>query len=160
MKEAIPKTRSNKASRPTKFAISLRIVRLGNLLSKPFFTRYAERFDLSLNEWRVMMTLSERPGIAATEVSALTGMHPMNVSRSVQRLARMGRITRSTNSADRRRACLELTPVGASIVRKVAPAALRREQMLEQALGPTSTRVLKRMLDRVILELEALGAEE
>ena len=160
MKDTTPKTRSNAASRPTKFGISLRIVRLSNLLSKPFFTRYAERFDLSLNEWRVMAMLSERPGIAATEVSALTGMHPMNVSRSVRRLARMGRITRSTNSADRRRACLVLTPVGASIVRKVAPGALRREQLLEEALGPVRTRAFKRMLDRVILHFEKPGAED
>jgi DNA-binding MarR family transcriptional regulator len=160
MKDTISKTRSTAASQPTKFGISLRIVRLSNLLSKPFFTRYAERFDLSLNEWRVMAMLSERPRIAATDVSVLTGMHPMNVSRSVRRLARMGRITRSTNSADRRRTCLELTPVGAAIVRKVAPGAVRREQLLEQALGPAGTRAFNRLLDQVIVELEALGAED
>jgi DNA-binding MarR family transcriptional regulator len=87
-------------------------------------------------------------------------MHPMNVSRSVRRLARMGRITRSTNSADRRRACLELTPAGAAIVRKVAPGAVRRERLLEQALGPVRMRAFKHLLDRVILELEALDAED
>lgn len=145
--------------RLTKFAISLRIVRLSNLLSKPFFSRYAKRFDLSLNEWRVLVVLFERPGIAAIEICSLTGMHPMNVSRGVRRLVRMGRVLRSTDSVDRRRACLKLTPAGLAIVRKVAPAALRREKVLEGVLGSAHARVFNRMLDQVISELERLNPD-
>ena len=49
-------------------ALIYRLLRLVNLLSRPFQERFGTRYDLSLTEWRVMMALAARPGTTATEI--------------------------------------------------------------------------------------------
>lgn len=144
-----PDPSSHRSRQSLRDAISFRVLLLINLITKPFFARYATRFDLSLNEWRLMVALAERPGISASEAAAMVGMHEMNVSRAVRRLARMGRIRRSTDPADRRRSCLELTSEGYAIYDKVAPGAWRRDQQLREALAPRDARDFIRILDKL-----------
>lgn len=142
-------SRPRRTRRSLRNAISFRVLLLINLITKPFFTRYATRFDLSLNEWRLMVALAERPGISASEAAAMVGMHEMNVSRAVRRLARMGRIRRGTDPTDRRRSSLELTPAGYAIYDKVAPGASRRDAQLRAAMAPQDARDFIRILDKL-----------
>ena len=146
-KRQTPKSRHARQS--LRDAISFRVLLLINLITKPFFTRYATRFDLSLNEWRLMVALAERPGISASEAAAMVGMHEMNVSRAVRQLVRKGRVRRSTDPADRRRSCLELAPEGYAIYDKVAPGAWRRDRQLREALTPQEARDFIRILDKL-----------
>lgn len=127
-----------------------RLLRLANLIAKPFFAHYGERHDLSLHEWRVMMLLANRPGLSASEICEQTGMHLMNVSRGVRRLARLGRLERQVDPADRRRAALALTPKGLALYRRIAPDAWQRERIAHAALNAAERAEFGRLLDKLL----------
>ena len=133
-----------------------RLLRLVNLIAKPFFSEHASRHHLSINDWRVMMALAVRPGVAASDICEQTGMHPMNVSRSVARLERLGRVTRYTDARDRRRSLLRFTPAGRALFAAIAPSAQAREEAVRRALSAREADVLRALLDRLIA---FIGAE-
>ena len=89
-----------------------RLLKLTNLISRPFFAQDAERYQISMNELRVLMTLALAPlREAASHVLVdAAGMHPMNVSRAVAALRRHGRVQQCTDPHNRRRKLLHLTP--------------------------------------------------
>lgn len=132
-----------------------RLLRLVNLIAKPFFSEHASRHHLSINDWRVMMALAVRPGVAASDICEQTGMHPMNVSRSVARLARLGRVKRYTDAQDRRRNLLRLTPAGRAVFRSIAPSAQAREEEVRRTLSGRETVVLRALLDKLIARIGA-----
>src|SRR5688572_12591054 len=83
-----------------------RLMKLTNLINRPFFSRFAERYHLTINDARVLMTLASMQEAAAHELCDATGMHAMNVSRSVATLRRQGRITERRDPNNRRRKIL------------------------------------------------------
>ena len=134
-------------------ALVYRLLRLVNLLAKPFAQLHGERYKLSLQEWRIMLALAAHPGATATEISDWTGVHLMNVSRSIARLLRMKRVVREVDPADRRRGLLRLSPTGDRLFREIAPSAQSRELVLREALSAAEMRSLRQMLDKVIERL-------
>jgi DNA-binding MarR family transcriptional regulator len=135
-----------------------RLLRLVNLIAKPFFSEYASRYHLSINDWRVMVALAARPRAAASEICEQTGMHPMNVSRSVSRLEHMGRVKRYTDARDRRRSLLRLTPAGRAVFGSIAPSAQAREEAVRRTLSARETVVLRALLDKLIARIGADAA--
>lgn len=140
-------------------ALIYRLLRLVNLLSRPFQERFGTRYDLSLTEWRVMMALAARPGTTATEISDWSGLHVMNVSRSVARLVRQGRVLRAVDPADRRRSLLRLSRRGQTLFALIAPSAQAREEMVRTVLSDGEAAGLRVMIDRLIEHLREETAE-
>ena len=97
------------------------LLKLSNLVGRPFFTHFAERYDLTMNDARVLLSLTSVTQAASHELCDVTGMHPMNVSRSVARLRRQGRIVERTDPDNRRRKLLTPTAEGWAIHGKLAP---------------------------------------
>ncbi len=98
-----------------------RLLKLTNLIGRPFFTHFAHRHDLTLNDVRVLMSLASVGQAASHELCEMTGTHPMNVSRSVARLTRQGRITDRADPGNRRRKLLTPTDEGWALYHKLAP---------------------------------------
>ena len=99
----------------------VQLLKLHNLIGRPFFTHFADRYDLTLNDVRVLMTLGSVRQAASHELCEVTGMHPMNVSRSVARLKRQERVSDRCDPGNRRRKLLTPTPEGWTIYEKLAP---------------------------------------
>src|SRR5690606_38918091 len=59
---------------------------LSSRISRAFDARLAREFDVSPPEWRVLLTLAQRPGASANEITAAWAMEKMAVSRAVRRL--------------------------------------------------------------------------
>ncbi len=97
------------------------LLKLTNLVGRPFFTHFAERYDLTMNDARVLLSLASLGQAASHELCDATGMHPMNVSRSVARLRRQGRIVERTDPGNRRRKLLTPTEAGLDLDRKLTP---------------------------------------
>lgn len=134
-------------------ALVYRLLRLVNLLSRPFQEHFSARHNLSLTEWRVMVALAARPGTTATEISDWSGLHVMNVSRSVARLVRQGRVLRAVDPADRRRSLLRLSRRGQALYVLIAPSAQAREDMVRTILSDGEAAALRAMIDRLIEHL-------
>jgi len=132
-----------------------RLLRLVNLIAKPFFSEHASRHHLPINDWRVLMTLAAKPRVAASDICERTGMHPMNVSRSVARLERLGRVKRYTDAQDRRRSLLRLTPAGRTVFGSIAPSAQAREEAVRRTLSVREGLVLRDLLDKMIVRMGA-----
>ena len=75
------------------------LLKLSNLVGRPFFTHFAARHDLTLNDARVLLSLASVRQAASHELCDMTGMHPMNVSRSESTAIKVER--NSTSRSDR-----------------------------------------------------------
>lgn len=133
-----------------------RLMKLTNLINRPFFSRYAERYHLTINDARVLVTLACLPEAAAHRLCDATGMHPMNVSRSVATLRRQGRIAERRDPGNRRRKMLRLTPKGRAACRSFVPDMDRMSSFLLSSMSAREVEFLSRLVDLLIERLETV----
>ena len=122
---------------------------LSNRISQDIARLYAERFSLSVTEWRVIAVLGRYPDLSANAVAERTAMDKVAVSRAVASLIRDGRLRRRLHGDDRRRSVLALSAKGYRIYDEVAPLALRFERELLSRLGADEQQWLSRILERL-----------
>ncbi len=133
---------------------------LTNRVSRTLARLYAERFDLSIPQWRVLAVLAGRSRLCADEICRLTEMDKVTVSRAVHALLEQGRLERRRDGADRRRVQIELTPGGREVYERVVPLALSLERRLLSVLDDGERGQLDRMLTRLIGVSDDLDDEE
>lgn len=136
--------------------IGFRLLKLTNLMSNPFFRKFAKSHALTLNEWRTIVVLADAPGSAAQDISAATGMSPMNVSRAVAGLRAAGRIRSERDPENHRRALLWLTDAGRETFKSIAPYSEDRAKALLQALTQDELRAFSDLLDLLIARAEEI----
>ena len=134
--------------------VPYRLSVLSNTVSRAIARIYAERFDLTIPEWRVMAQLGRHGRLSASDIVGLTAMDKVRVSRAVARLIAAGRIQAAPDAADRRRQLLTLTPAGKRIYREIVPLALEREAQLLDTLDPAE----RAAFDRLLAKLQAHAA--
>lgn len=139
-----------------------RISRLAERVSRSLSQVYAQRFSITVPQWRVLATLAERPGLTASAVTGLTNLDKVKVSRAVTELHERGLIGRRASAADRRAAELTLTGKGTALFARIAPLASDWENRLLQALSAQERRELFRLLSRLEehLPLDTLNGSE
>jgi len=123
---------------------------LANTVSRGIARQYADRFGLSIPEWRVMAVLGRFAPLSAGEVCERTRMDKVRVSRAVARLSDAGLIARRADAADRRRGLLRLSPAGRAVHREIVPLARAREAELLAALDPQESA----QLDALVAKLQ------
>lgn len=133
-----------------------RLLKVSNLIGRPFFTHFADRYDLTMNDTRVLMTLASMSEAASHELCQVNGMHPMNVSRSVARLRRQGRIVERSDPHNRRRKILAPTPEGWELFRKLTPHVSVLSEFVFGALTPLEADMLGKLVDLLTQRLEAV----
>lgn len=111
-----------------------RLAVLADTVSRSMAQVYAERFELSRDEWRIAAALYENGAMKTVDVIAHTTLDKMQVSRAVARLERDGLIRRTEDANDRRGRVLELQPSGTALVRKIIPLVEARVAFLLEAL--------------------------
>jgi len=132
------------------------LTKLSNLVGRPFFSHFADRYDLTRNDVGVLLTLTEMSEAAAHDLCRVTGMHPMNVSRSVARLRRQGRISERSDPANRRRKILTPTPAGRELADALRPHVKAMGDFLCASLTELEADFLGKLLRRLIERLQAV----
>jgi len=135
-----------------------RLARLAEQVSLALAEVYSERFGLSRQEWRVLAVLGARSEIATKEVSPLTTLDKMQVSRAVQGLEARGIVSRISDPRDRRERIVSLTAAGRSLYRRVVPLALEREAALLAVLTPQERQALGRAMHKLSVALSGDSA--
>jgi DNA-binding MarR family transcriptional regulator len=135
-----------------------RLLKLTNLVQRPFFASDAQRYQISLNELRVLMTLAPLREAASHELVDAAGMHPMNVSRAVAALRRHGRVRQRTDPNNRRRRLLQLTPEGLALYRNLVPHVQQIAHRLFGAMSAEEISTLSRLLDDMTARIESTDA--
>src|SRR5687768_12223279 len=83
---------------------------VASLVSQALSRIYAERYQIGVPEWRVLVTLGQFGEMTGKAVGAHSHMHKTKVSRAVALLEARELVARRANHADMREAFLSLTP--------------------------------------------------
>ena len=134
-----------------------RLMKLGNLVNRPFFTEDARRYQISINEWRMVMTLAYLGEVAAHELADASGMHPMNVSRSLAVLRRQQRISVRVDPQNRRRKLFRLTTAGLALHREISPHMRKRADQLFALLSRKQIDQFGEIIDQLVRGLQNAG---
>ena len=136
-----------------------RLLKLTNRLMAPFTTHLAKRHHISVNEFRMLMTLGRWGDQASHELAESTGVSAMSVSRAVSALEKNGRIKVETDPANRRRKRLSLTAEGRALYEHVEPQSDRVAEYLFSRLTAQEIASLDRIVDKLIATLEEVDSE-
>lgn len=130
---------------------------LSNMVSQAIAREYADRFQLSITQWRVVAVLGRYDGLSAREVAERTAMDKVAVSRAVAELMKDGRVRRATADHDKRQSVLSLTARGKKVYAEVAPLAREHERRLLAHLDADEQRWLGQIIDKLLKAERALA---
>ena len=141
-----------------KAAMLHQLLKLTNRLMAPFSTHLAHRYKISLNEFRLLMTIGALGKTASHQLAELTGVNVMSVSRAVATLQRHGRIAVVRDARNRRRKWLTLTEEGQRLYQIMRPQSEKVAAYLFSALSEEEVGQLDKLVGKLIATLEAKDA--
>lgn len=123
---------------------------LAEAVSRSIAQVYAERFDLSRDEWRVLAALDETGTMKTRDAALYATLDKMQVSRAVARLEQGGLLTRNVDPEDRRNRILKLTRAGRTLMQKLVPMVEAREAFLLEDLTPEERALMASAMARLL----------
>ena len=131
------------------------LLKLTNRLLAPFSTHLADRYAISVNEFRVLMMIGNLGTTASHEITEQTGVNAMTVSRAVAMLEKNGRITVVRDPENRRRKALRLTAEGERLYAIMLRQTIKVGDYLVSELSVEDVAAFERILSVLIATLEA-----
>lgn len=131
------------------------LLKLTNRLMAPFSTYLEHRHRISVNEFRLLMTIGALGRSASHELAEMTGVNVMSVSRAVATLQRDGRIVVTRDPANHRRKCLTLSAEGERLYAIMRPQTEKVAEYLFSELAEGEIEQLDTFVSRLIATLEA-----
>ena len=126
-----------------------RINSLAEQISRSLAQVYAERFNVTVAQWRIIAVLHEYPGLSAKEVTARCNLDKVKVSRAVADLESRSLLARRTIADDRRASELRLTAKGLKLFAEISTLAVEWEADLLAELDSKERRTLLVLLGRL-----------
>ena len=136
-----------------------RLALLAEAVSRSMAQVYAERFDLSRDEWRVLAALAQESPLRTALVIERTTLDKVSVSRALQRMQAKDLVERETDVDDARGHVIRLRPAGRALFRRIVPMVQAREQFLLDALDPVERAALDGALDKVLARARQLSLQ-
>ncbi|MCI9644988.1 MAG: MarR family transcriptional regulator [Oscillibacter sp.] len=125
------------------------------------FLPLLEKTGLSMREVHVLLFLANHPGQdTARDVTELRGLAKSQVSQAVEVLTDRGLLARRADGEDRRIIHLEITGEGAPLAREAQAVQAACGRRLLAGLAEEEQAVFLGLLERVLREMEELGAEK
>ncbi|MDB5407690.1 MAG: MarR family transcriptional regulator [Rhodospirillales bacterium] len=122
------------------------------------FDRDIRAHGVAVQEWRVLAALAAHGGQRLSDLAILTSTDLSTLSRLVGRMTTAGLVTRSRAAGDKRAVLVALTPHGERTTQAILPTARRYERIALRGIGADEAALLKRLLERVYANLDALEA--
>ena len=119
-----------------------------------------EECGLTLSEWRIMSVVASFTPIASKDITRVTTLNKVAVSRSISRLTEDGLIERTVSDNDNRMQYLSLTREGRQRFRKARQVFERWSDSLLGDLGSDEVRQLKQTLMKLRKRLGEITDEE
>lgn len=126
------------------------------LIGRAFYDQLQARHGLSVQQWRILLTVAQHPGATAADIIGHWALEPMAVSRAVRELQQRGLIERRVGSNDRRSQELSLTRKGQSTYNTVVPEANQRYHDIVDCLTPKNRASLAHSLAVLIANTKEL----
>jgi DNA-binding MarR family transcriptional regulator len=135
------------------------LLKLTNRLMAPFSTHLSHRYKISVNEFRLLMTVGALGKTASHEVADLTGVNAMSISRAVSALQKHGRIEVERDEGNKRRKWLSLTDEGRRLYEIMRPQTETVAHYLFGKLEQGELEGFASTVERLIERLDAEDAE-
>ena len=132
-----------------------RLLKLTNRLMAPFSMHLSHRYKISVNEFRLLMTVGALGRTASHEVADLTGVNAMSISRAVATLQKHGRIIVERDEGNKRRKWLSLSDEGKRLYEIMRPQSETVAHYLFSKLEPTELEGFANIVERLIERLDA-----
>jgi DNA-binding MarR family transcriptional regulator len=155
---------SNQISTSTKYRQTallqmVRLVRLQQIASDKMDDAFCRMAGINLTDGRCLDLLDVHEGLTAGELAEAASLSPGAVTTVLDRLERMGLVTRTRDQADRRRVLVELTPKARELAYSAyGPVSAYAREYLEQ-LTDEDIETISRFLE-VAVEVNERRARE
>ena len=136
--------------------IPYRLAVLAKSVSTAFSKTYAERFGISIPQWRVIAATGREPGCTASSIAEHAAMDKVQVSRAVAKLMEMGLIKSQPDDNDRRNSVLSFTAEGQAIYDQIVPAGRAFEENLMSVMSDQDLTDLDRLLEKLTSQAKEL----
>lgn len=120
-----------------------------NAVSTRIAEQYRRRYALRTTEWRIMAVLGDSGPLTQRQLTQLTLMDKVPVSRACKELEQRGLAERTPNEADGRSHLLQLTTEGRGVHSGIMPLAKNIETELFSVLTESERHQLRDMLVRL-----------
>jgi|TARA_B100000315_G_C14499887_1_gene551811 DNA-binding MarR family transcriptional regulator len=136
--------------------IPYRLAVITKAVSTAFSKTYAERFDITIPQWRVMAAIGREPNCSASSIVKYTVLDKVQVSRAVSGLIEMGHVERRSDEKDRRNSVLSFTEQGRGVYEQIVPAGRAFEERLMAVMSSQDIDELDRLLDKLMAQAKEL----
>ena len=109
---------------------------------------------LTVNHWRILVTLNAHPVLSTNRLSELTHIDRTTLTRTLDRMCERGLVTRAEDGVDKRIKRVSLGEPGRTVLAQVLPVAVDNSALATQGLSEREQGQFKRMLHTVIGNLE------
>lgn len=117
----------------------------------------AQRFGLTAQQFWVVMSISEEPGVSLGEVARARRMDDPTASRIVGALLERDLVKPIMNPEDRRRLKLHLTKAGRALAKKLSPIADEIHKAELRGFTRADEAELRRLLLKMMANMDALA---
>ena len=134
-----------------------RLVVVTDRVSRVFAGRFAEGFNLTVPEWRVLASVAEHGVASSTLVASSTAMDKVKVSRAAQGLMNKGLLRQGPDPRDGRGRLLRMTRKGTSTHAAAVPMVKVVAETVFDNLTRADISALNRVLDKITTRIEMIG---
>jgi MarR family transcriptional regulator, organic hydroperoxide resistance regulator len=135
------------------------LARANHLLAESF-QQQVRWHGLSATEWRVLAALSQRDGVAMTELAEHVLFKQPTLTKAIDRMERAQLVQRRTPSEDRRRTLVHLSERGRRLAAPLLQRARQHGALVDLALGDAASRDLKAALLTLIDRVREMPREQ
>ena len=136
-----------------------RLNRLAAEISVELSSVYADEFQISVIEWRILAALAASGSCSAQHIVQSTRTHKSRISRGVSRLVDQGLVERLDAKNDGREVLLRLTRRGRARHNKVVPVVLQKEREILSCLSKDELHSFHRVLQKLEVSLNLAGPD-
>ena len=119
----------------------------------------SQRPALTTAQWRIISILANHPSLLATEISRISMLDEVAVSRALSVLARRGFIERKRNRQDKRSREVSLTASGWRYYAAIMPRMREQNEIVRGVFSQTELTALYGALDRIDGLFKELSAQ-
>jgi DNA-binding MarR family transcriptional regulator len=129
--------------------LSFRLTRLAGAVQRNLTRYYAENYDLSVPEWRILGALVRFSPINFGELLRISSYDKALISRTIATMKTKSLVETRTDPTNKKKVIVEVTPRGQATYRKILPEARARQVDLLSALDAEERTVLFRALQKL-----------
>lgn len=130
-------------------ALLIRILKLGSFVNTPMKEGVCDPEGLQQIELKIMMALAGEGRMAGHDITTMTGIPAMSVSRAIASLRKRGWVEDTPDSANRRRRPVRLSAAGIEAYEDLAPALSQLAEQLLGGLSASDRKSFARIADRL-----------